>query len=95
MPDIVSSGAVLGRRGHAVSATLNTESEIIRAAPTTPACGTQLGQHDRQVPGRQGQRAAVDDAAHLGEQRMAEAGRDLAADDDQPGLKKLTRPASS
>ena len=56
--------------------------EISRAAPTTPASRAQLGEHDRQVAGGQRQRPPVDDAAHLGEQRVAEPGGDPAADDD-------------
>src|SRR3954462_2320745 len=61
----------------------------------------QFGQDDGQVAGRQRQRPAVDDAADLGQQRVAEPG-DAAADDDEAGVEEAdeggereTEPASA
>src|SRR3990170_2621851 len=79
MPDIASSGRpAAGEAGASAMAEHGVGDHPGRAddARLRP----QLGEHDRQVPGRERQRPAVDDAADLGEQRVAETGRHLAAD---------------
>src|SRR5687767_8048655 len=62
---------------------------------------TEFGEYDRQVPGRQRQRAAVDDAADLGQQDVAEPGHPATDDDhrrvdeaDQAGQHAADAPAA-
>ena len=60
----------------------------------TPAWSPSSDSTDWHVPRGQRQGPGVDGAADLGEQRMPYTG-DATADHDQPGVKKLTKPAST